>query len=587
MRALARLSGTPARAYGSLLAVALALIFYRLGARGLFEPDEGRYAEIPREMIALSDWITPHLNYVPFLEKPPLAYWLTAGAYLLFGETEFAARLPSAAFFLLTVLATAYFGRRMLGAAAGWLGGLVLATALLPLWLGRTVTLDGIVAACVTISIFAFHRALEPEVSRAVGARADFDAPSGTKRADDERRGAWLFAGYAFAALGTLAKGPVAAVLPALVIGLHLILSGRIREIGRLRLVPGAALYLALVAPWFILVGRENEGFTRFYFLRETLERYTSAKVHTQRGWIGYYLPIVALGLVPWVLVLPRAIRDAWRSRAAGAGGPGGFLLLWAGSVFLFFSFAGSKLPGYVLPLFPPLALLVARSILAGLSEGASEGDRAGRLFAGGLRPWLRASLAYPVILGAGAIVTALIWRARDIPGGGALAIAGAVCLAGGAAGFRFARRATAPALLACVLGSALLVHPVIVAVSDSLAHRYSVAPLAREAAAHIAPGDPVVQYRGFARGLSFYLKRRIMLFQSMSSDLFVGYRKLPKAERSRWFIQDDLHLARLLAQPRRVFVVTSLQDLPALRKGYPGLRMLARTTRYALLSNR
>ncbi len=559
-RALAWLSASGTRAALSLFLLSGFLEFFRLGARGLFEPDEGRYAEIPREMIALGDWITPHLNHVPYFEKPPLVYWMTAGLYRILGEIPLAARFPSALFTVLAVIATGFFGRRLVGARAAWLGGAILATAVLPLAIGRIAILDAVLASLVTASIFAFHAAL------------------GAAEASPRRRDGWLLAGYVSVALATLVKGPVGVALPGLVIGLHLLLTGRLREIRHLRLISGAALTLAITAPWFLAVSGRHPGFLEYFFVHETVMRYTST-VHKRSGSIVYYVPVLLAGMAPWSLLLPRALTGAWRDRRGSEGRETFFLLIWAAAVFLFFSFAGSKLPGYLLPAFPPLALLLGRTFVPRSETSPPEAFE---------RPWWMAlSLGLLGAAGLGGLVVpahvlaavspAILGDARAI-GAGMLAIAGL-----GLVALRRGRPALAAAALAAWV---VLLLPLLVLVGERLEDRYSVAPIARRNAQRVQPEDLLLQYRGFAEGFPFYFGGRVVLYHHVG-ELYDGYMRSDPKERSRWFLTERSDLARVLAGDRRVFVLVSRKDEPVLRTEFPALLRLDVSARYALYASR
>ena len=559
-RALQWIAASGSRAYASLTLLSGFLLFYRLGVRGLFEPDEGRYAEIPREMIARADWLTPHLNFVPYFEKPPLVYWMTGGLYHLIGEHELAVRLPSAVFTFMAVLATAYFGRPLLGRAAGWLGAAILATSVLPVWFGRIATLDAVLAGFVTLSIFSFRRAL--------------DTPDARKGIRD----AWLLSGYVTAALGTLVKGPVGAALPGLVIGLHLILRGRFREVTRLRLLSGAVIYLAVASPWFILVSRANPGFAEFFFLRETLGRYLTT-VHKRTGSVFFYFPVLLLGFVPWSFLLPRALYDAWRERKAGESDAVWFLAIWAASVFLFFSFAGSKLPGYVLPLFPPLALLVARTLLSVSPAPAP------RVLAHA--PWLWISVVLPLVFGIAAVALPWRWIGIHTPGvSGVMRGVGVGWILFGILAL-LALRARRPSVCLALLAAwVVLPHPFAVRVSELIEGEYSVAPIARASAERLGPEDLLVDYRGYAQGLPFYFRRRVVLYRHIG-ELYEGFRHLAPKDRNRWFITEVRDLQTIVRGPGRVFVLSSWKDIVSLIELFPELTRVSACERYVLFSNR
>ncbi|HET9450710.1 MAG TPA: phospholipid carrier-dependent glycosyltransferase [Aggregicoccus sp.] len=324
-----------------LVAVAAALLADNL-ARPLANPDEGRYSEIAREMAASGDWITPRLNGVKYFEKPPLQYWAGAAAFHAFGATEVAARLYTSLAALLTVLLVGYTGRRLEGPDAGL--GAVVALATSPYFLGMSgvVTLDAGLTLWTTATFCAFAIAQREE--RARGARR-----------------AWLLAAWAAMALAVLSKGLVGIVFPAAALVLYCLARRDLTPLVRLEWLPGLAVFLAIAAPWFVAVSAANPEFAEFFFVHEHLQRFTSSVHRRTEPW-WYFLPILALGFLPWVLAWPAAIAHGLQAdRREGGFRPMLFALAYAGFLVAFFSASGSKLPTYVLPAFPPLALVLGR----------------------------------------------------------------------------------------------------------------------------------------------------------------------------------------------------------------------------------
>ena len=303
---------------------------------------EGRYVEIPREMVASGDWVTPRLDGVKYFEKPPLLYWLEAIAIRLFGVQAWALRLWLALFALAGCLVVYAAGRRLFGRRAGLLAAAVLATSPLYYFLSQSITVDMPVAVLMTGALLAALLGLESPPGR--------------------RRRLLLWAAYACAALATLAKGLIGFLLPGLIVLVWVAVCRRWRALRPLYLPSGLAIFLSIGLPWHLLVARANPDFLWFYFVHEHFLRYaTKVSDRYQPPW--YFVPILLAGMMPWTVFLPRALaierdeRDDPRRREAI------FLLLWAGIVFAFFSASGSKLITYVLPCCPPLALLVGRAL--------------------------------------------------------------------------------------------------------------------------------------------------------------------------------------------------------------------------------
>ncbi|RXZ32798.1 glycosyltransferase family 39 protein [Oxalobacteraceae bacterium CAVE-383] len=335
----------------TLLIVFTLIWFYLLGVRTLVPTDEGRYAEMAREMIASHDWITTRLNAIKYFEKPPLQTWMNAITFELFGLGEWQARLWTGLCGFGSVLLTAYAGRRVFNAQVGLYAGLVLGSSLLWGGLGHVNTLDMGLAGMMTISLCALLIAQRNQASQ------------------DEQRN-WMLVCWAGMALAVLSKGLIGIVLPGAVLVLYTLAAGDWRIWKRLHLVKGLLLFLAITAPWFVVVSMRNPEFARFFFIHEHFQRFLT-KVHHRTGAWYYFVPILVAGIVPWLGVLLQSLWEGLRDRhesslagslngATGRGfQPKKMLLIWALFIFFFFSISNSKLPSYILPIFPALALLI------------------------------------------------------------------------------------------------------------------------------------------------------------------------------------------------------------------------------------
>jgi 4-amino-4-deoxy-L-arabinose transferase-like glycosyltransferase len=332
----------------NLLALLLLLLwFLPLGAWRLFGPDEGRYAEIPREMVATGDWVTPRLNAIKYFEKPPLQYWATAAAFEAFGVHDWTARLWPALSGALGVLLAIWLGARVYGRSAGLLAGLILAGSGYYYLLAHMATLD------MGLS-FALQLALSGLVLLVTG-----DARAAGAGARDTRLAPWLLA--AGVALAFLAKGLIGVLIPAAVAGLYLLLRRDWGLILRSRPWWSLLALLVLAGPWVYAVSVRNPEFPHFFFVHEHFQRFLS-RVHDRYEPAWYFIPVLLIGFVPWTTLLPRVAAGAWRD-ARGGGGAAWMLALWAVFVFAFFSLSQSKLIPYVVPLFPALALLAGRAV--------------------------------------------------------------------------------------------------------------------------------------------------------------------------------------------------------------------------------
>ncbi len=330
----------------ALLLILGVLVFLELPGSYLIEPDEARYAEIPREMLETKDWVTPRINRQPYFEKPPLFYWGNAVSLWLFGENTYAARLLSR----LSALAVAGMFIFALGRRGkpgeGDLAALIYLSSLLPFLLSRVNLIDGFLTATMTACLFALYE-------------------FALRRERGEASFRWLLAAGIAAAAGTLTKGLVGALLPASIFAVWALLTGRARLIREAFLSPATVLFFLLVVPWFGAMERANPGFQKLFLLHEHFGRFLGGAKRSQS--VLYFVPVFLLGFLPWTFFLPRLVRR-WRPfklRRLRERSEETYFLLWAVIVFLFFTLSRSKLVPYVLPMFPPLAALSAKAFLA------------------------------------------------------------------------------------------------------------------------------------------------------------------------------------------------------------------------------
>jgi 4-amino-4-deoxy-L-arabinose transferase-like glycosyltransferase len=335
------LASLPRSAWWLIAAALLVIWFSGIGARKLQHPDEGRYAEIAREMATTGNWVTPRLNGLKYFEKPPFQYWATAAAFTVFGISERTARLAPALAGLLAVVILAMTAARLDGPATGAYVALALAACVWHFGLSQLLTLDSVLNAWLTATLCAFLLAQRDGLS-------------------DAARRNWMLLAYAAAAGATLTKGLVALVIPAGSLVFYSIATRDATPWKRLHLFPGLALYLLVAAPWFLLVSRDNPEFPQFFFIHEHVERFLTTEHHREGTWY-YFIPLFCVGLLPWLFVWLLTLTRSWRDAPATRDGFSWpkFCQAWALFVFAFFSLSGSKLPSYILPMFPALALVV------------------------------------------------------------------------------------------------------------------------------------------------------------------------------------------------------------------------------------
>ena len=328
-----------------LLALCLAVFLSGLGSPGLYDPQESRNAEAAREMLVRGDWLTPHVNFARYLDKPPLAYWLIGLSYLIFGVSEFTARLPMAMATVGSILITWAIGRDLFGARAGLFAAVILLTSIGYFVLGRQALPDPAFSFFTTLSFYGFLRNF-------LGHR--------------HRRlyGLLFFCGSAMA---VLTKG-LLGLFPLAVVGSYLVLIGRLRHVRDMTPLWGGLIFVLLTAPWHLAMGWQNDGFFWHYFVNEHLLRFLG-----RRDFIDYvslplsaFVLILFLWFVPWSTYLLSAvlINPLRRRKTLDRAGQGRLLIwLWAAAILGFFSVSQARLHQYFLPAMPAIGLLIGKSL--------------------------------------------------------------------------------------------------------------------------------------------------------------------------------------------------------------------------------
>jgi 4-amino-4-deoxy-L-arabinose transferase-like glycosyltransferase len=483
----------------------LAALAFRLGGYPLLDPDEGRNAEVAREMASTGDYRVPRLDGLPYLDKPVLFFAVDALAIRALGPTELAARLPSLLFALATAGLTAAFAARLFGGETAWVAGTAAAATPLSVAFARTVIFDSMLTFFVTLALAAFYLAIEEKREEKVAGRRG--APIW----------AWSTLAWVAIALGVLTKGPVALTVPLLVAVPYALW----RRAGRALLYPlGPVLFLGLVLPWVWAMSRQVPEYLHYTLVTETWHRMTTDQFE-RTGPFWYFLPCLLVGALPWSFVILGARRHFRLRGEDGRRDPRiVFLLLWLALPLVLFSLSHSKRPQYVLPLLPAVALLVAaawrradpRSPLPGLRAGAWAWVGLGALL-------LVASFVLP---GRHALPpdqvgpiarAALVWGVTSILGG-----IGAWLAAGRLSAGRREWAVVALALPAATLP--FLFVPVLGELGDAFSSR----DLAAAVAPQLAPGVEVVGVRVYPTSLPFYLQRTILVAGPRGRELTSNY---------------------------------------------------------------
>jgi 4-amino-4-deoxy-L-arabinose transferase-like glycosyltransferase len=521
----------------------LAAILYLpgLGRPALWEPDEGRYAEIAREMVISGDYVTPRDDFELYFEKPPLVYWAEAASIKVFGVNEFAVRLPAALFSIGQVVVTAALAEMMLGPPAGFFAALVL--ALSPLFFGfaRFATLDPALAFFLTAALAAFYVAARDE---------SFSRPSSRR---------WMLTSAAMLALGTLAKGPIALLLGGAIALAWMASEGRLRQVAQMPLVWCFIIYAAIVVPWFVLAEARNPGFMHFFIVHEHLARYVASSEHGWGPW--FFIPIVIGGTWPWIFFvppgwsamrtddgLPESAKDLSGRRAAAR-----FLGIWFIVILVFFSIPRSKLGSYILPALAPLAIVAGYGLARMPALGAASRRRL-------LAAVAIANLAIAAVI----FVFSELVLAPINPGLGVdgLLIGGAVA-AGAIAMYALGRAASRAAYAIGAIALAMLATmPLAARVREDASSISTYRNLATTVAPYLAGDCTLASYRHYVQSLPFYTRRRETRVEYWGE---LSEFSPPSQGKSPFLIGSDARLRQVWSSGACMILIVNARDRKAL----------------------
>ncbi|MBI5890387.1 MAG: glycosyltransferase family 39 protein [Nitrosomonadales bacterium] len=484
-----------------LLLLAVALIWFgNLEYRKLVKPDEGRYAEIPREMVVSGDWTTPRLNELKYFEKPPLQYWATAIAYEVFGEHQWTSRLWAALTGFAGVLLAWFAGTRLFGRQAGIYAALLLGGSMLYSMMAHINTLDMGVTFFISLGIFALLIA--------------------QKEQQPARRRHWMWLAWAGLALAVLSKGLMGLVLPGAALFLYSVFNRDITVWKRMHWFTGLAVFLLIAAPWFVLVIKANPEFFDRFFIYEHYTRFTTTVHGRYQPWY-YFVPVLTLGMLPWTFLMFDTLLRSWRSgaRVVKVFSPERFLLVWVVFIYFFFSISGSKLPSYLLPMFPALALLMGKQV----AEMESR-----RLF------WL----VLPVLLIVAIMLGLAPFTAKtaDTPlqlelysaFAVWLTVAAAVWFIGVIAGLWLLRRDNKMTAVIVLAFSALIAGQIGTSGHNTAARDRSAYHVAEAIMPYVKPDIPFYSILYYEQTLPFYIKRTFTLVQ-YQDEMDFGIRQEPE----------------------------------------------------------
>ena len=535
-----------------LLAFALlllaAVVWFEPAGSSLAEPDETRYAEIPREMLAAGDLVVPRLNGVPYLEKPPLLYWSNAGSFVLFGQTPWAARLPTRLAGCGSALLMLFFVGGIWGRATGLAAAAIYLLAPMGFLFSRVNLTDGMLSFFFALTLFLARAAL--------------------LRRSEGRPALLLAAGAGAAAAGAfLSKGLIGLVLPGAILFVWCLATRRLKSLVTLGLFPALPVFLVLSLPWLLAAQARVPGFLQFFFVHEHFQRFATAEAR-RPGPVYYFLGVFAAGFLPALPFLAEAFRGLGRiSRWRDEHPDVLFFAMWLAVVFLFFSVSRSKLPPYLLPAFPAAAALAGRGLIRAT----------GRL------PWILSLACASLLVAAGALVPIARQSIADF---GLLPIvvpAGGLLLLGAWAAVPLSRRGPGPAALALSVGWAAFFAAVTLG-WPRVPQATAEVQLARAAASAARDSRArVVAYGSYLNAFSWELQTPIPVAD------YKG--ELEPEFESRAEVRDDLFWNKgrfwnEWASGRPLVVLVRLREKDLFLNATPSARILAEERKHLVVTN-
>ena len=511
--------------FGVIAALLCVYVYFAgLGDYGFIDPDEGRYSEIPREMIESGDFITPRLNYVKYFEKPIMHYWLTAAAFMTFGQNEFAGRLTPVVLGLLGCVITFLLALRVTkDFRASVISGIVLASSVLWYAISRLNITDMTLTFFFTGALYFFRVWI-----------------------DDTERKIWLVMFYVFMALAVMSKGLIGVVLPGGITVIYSLLTGQGKKILSRIFSPTAILiFFAVNAVWFVPVCMANNDFFWFFFIREHFLRYTTT-IHERWQPFWFFGPVLLAGLVPWTGLLADVFRAIFGKCRLIGKNDGVLLGLWFLMPFVFFSMSSSKLVTYILPCLPPIA------VLAGASLASMEG-----------KDFRRFAVISTLILVPLAI-TGIVWPRFTDDVDVIAMVSPATMLAVSLLVFwgvslLLLKNIRGVALTLCVLGLVTMysASPAFKIDAELLSHKNTA-----EIIKTIDGIDDVVVFQKLMQGMNYYLERRTVT-ADIVDELEFG---AAQEESPKWFISRE-ELRELWKSPKHIAAVARRKHIDSLRE--------------------
>lgn len=528
------------------------IYFIFLGLYPLFNPDEARYAEIAREMVETRQYIVPHLNYILYFEKPILFYWFLASAIKVFGLSEWSIRFWTASFGILGCLMTYGTARQLYNRRTALYASFILASSFLYFMMAHLVTLDMPLSIFLTASLYCILLSLQKE------------SPS---------RRRYFIGAAVFSALALLTKGLIGILFPLLIVGCWMLLLNQWKKLKTWPWTTALVIFLLIALPWHILIQLKHPEFFHFYFITQHLMRYST--LDADRYEPMYFFGMVLLaGFLPWTTFLFQSLGSSlssWKNKNKFSINL--FFILWIAIIFIFFTFSESKLIPYILPIFPPLAMLLG-NYLAQAENNAGIGLKIGWT----LVPFIglgiilffiklpnEYDIANPLLASKFSIILSIIFLSVSCS----------------APVLFWLKHPRAAFYILCFgfLAGFLLILPAIPAIDHN-----SIKPLALTLKKIIRPGDEIINYNRYNQDLPFYLRRKITVVNWFTNELAFGIAHQPH---THWMITTQEFWKRWQAS-QRIFVITRLDDLNEILENNPHFHyvLIAKTQRNVLFRN-
>lgn len=498
----------------------VSIFFMMLGVRPLSIPDEANYAEIAREMFVTHDYFTPYLNGIKFFEKPILLYWLGVFIAKIFGFHLWSLRAVNAVLGIAGCFFTYLTAKKLYDHKTGIIAACILATSMLYFILAHMYTMDLSISVLMAMTLYAFILGVK----------------------DPAHRLQYFIIAAIAAGFAILMKGLMGIVLPAMIIIAWIAVFQewkliRLKEIGICFIIT-----LLIAAPWHWIVSLQNPEFLHFYFVEHHLSRFSSGEIgHLRPFW--YYVPVVFMGLFPWIVFLPETMISSFRKDKKIEM----FFSLYAIIIFLFFSISKAKLIPYVLPMFPPLAILMAHHIKN----------------AANLKKNYIILCLLSILIAVGAFVFTKFYEVQD-PNLSQfyLYLIGNVVIAGSFVGYYFSVKTPDYAIYSTIIMGAIL-GLLLISILPAM-DRLTILPLTKILSPIIQPDDEVVAFNHHYQDLSFYLERRVNILNSRKLFAF----GITHQQNHDWMI-DDRQFHALWQSPKRVFAIMDIEQFHHLPPRY------------------